>query len=81
MFMEYTTLLTKFFTWYTLSVLTLIPCTSWEKMVLLVRSKNTNITIKMYYNNDGSFLRTNMYVRMTKLVLFERGRWRMFCYG
>ena len=54
-FMEYTTLLTKFFTWYILSVLTLIPCTSWEKMVLLVRSENTSITVKMYYNTDGSF--------------------------
>ena len=80
-FMEYTTLLTKFFTWYILSVLTLIPCTSWEKVVLLVRSENTNITVKMCYNTDGSFLSTNMYIRMTKLVLFERGKRRTFHCG
>jgi len=52
--MEYTTLLTRFFTWCTLSAATLIPCMSWEKMVLLVGSENTNITVKMYCNG-GSF--------------------------
>lgn len=58
-YMGFTTLWTKFFTWYILSAPILMPSMSWEKTVLLVRSENiylTDVTVKMYnYNTDSSF--------------------------